>query len=163
MVQWLRICLPNQATQVQSLVWEDPTCCGASKPLHCKYWSPPCSETREAPLTAIRESWYTATKTPGQPKLNKFLKMIITLKQQVYGVCYMLSIVLFIYINLFNRPVTERGGHSCPLCRDKESLTTFVGWEGEVNIQRESRDAIWTQKRGCSGIRGDQYFPLHSF
>ena len=25
-VQWLRICLPMQGTQVRSLVWEDPTC-----------------------------------------------------------------------------------------------------------------------------------------
>ena len=26
LVQWLRICLAMQGTQVQSLVWEDPTC-----------------------------------------------------------------------------------------------------------------------------------------
>ena len=26
-VQWLRICLPMQGTRVQSLVWEDSTCC----------------------------------------------------------------------------------------------------------------------------------------
>ena len=30
--QWLRICLPMQGTQVQALVQEDPTCCGAPKP-----------------------------------------------------------------------------------------------------------------------------------
>ena len=53
--------------------------------------------------------------------------MIITLKEQVYGVWYMLSTLLFTYINVFNHTVTERGGHSCPLCRDKESLTTSVG------------------------------------
>ena len=34
MAQWLRIRLPMQGTQVQSLVWEDPTCCGATKPSH---------------------------------------------------------------------------------------------------------------------------------
>ena len=28
-VQWLRICLPMQGTQVRALVWEDPTCRGA--------------------------------------------------------------------------------------------------------------------------------------
>ena len=28
-----RICLTVQGTQVQSLVWEDPTCCGATKPV----------------------------------------------------------------------------------------------------------------------------------
>ena len=30
-IQWLRICLPMQGTQVQSLVWEDPPCCEAAK------------------------------------------------------------------------------------------------------------------------------------
>ena len=29
--QWLRICLPMQGTRVQSLVREDPACCGATK------------------------------------------------------------------------------------------------------------------------------------
>ena len=28
-----------QGTQVQSLVWEDPTCCGASKPVRHNYWA----------------------------------------------------------------------------------------------------------------------------
>ena len=32
-VQWLRIHLPTQGTQVQSLVQEDPTCIGATKPM----------------------------------------------------------------------------------------------------------------------------------
>ena len=31
--QWLRICLPVQGTGVQSLVREDPTCLGATKPV----------------------------------------------------------------------------------------------------------------------------------
>ena len=30
--QWLRICLPMQRTRVRALVWEDPTCRGATKP-----------------------------------------------------------------------------------------------------------------------------------
>ena len=33
-VQWLGIQLPMQGTQVQSLVWEDATCYGATKPVH---------------------------------------------------------------------------------------------------------------------------------
>ena len=37
--QWLRICLPMQGTQVRSLVWEDPTCRGAAKPVHHNYWA----------------------------------------------------------------------------------------------------------------------------
>ena len=35
--QWLRIHLPMQGTQVQSLVWEDPTCRGATKPVRHNY------------------------------------------------------------------------------------------------------------------------------
>ena len=38
MAQWLRIRLPMQGTRVQSLLWEDPTCCGATKPVH-NYWA----------------------------------------------------------------------------------------------------------------------------
>ena len=36
-VQWLRICLPMQGTQVQLLVWEDPTRRGATKPVRDNY------------------------------------------------------------------------------------------------------------------------------
>ena len=35
--QWLRICLPMQGTWVQALVWEDPTCHGATKPVRHNY------------------------------------------------------------------------------------------------------------------------------
>ena len=35
--QWIRICLPMQGTQVRSLVWEDPTCRGATKPMRHNY------------------------------------------------------------------------------------------------------------------------------
>ncbi|KAJ8775745.1 hypothetical protein J1605_016143 [Eschrichtius robustus] len=31
--QRLRVCLPVQGTQVRALVWEDPTCCGATGPV----------------------------------------------------------------------------------------------------------------------------------
>jgi len=36
-VQWLKVCPAMQETQVQSLVWEDPTYLGAAKPIHHKY------------------------------------------------------------------------------------------------------------------------------
>ena len=39
-VQWLRICLAMQGTQVWSLLWEDTTWCRATKQMHHKYWSP---------------------------------------------------------------------------------------------------------------------------
>ena len=35
--QWLRICLPMQGTQVRALVWEDPTCHGATGPVSHNY------------------------------------------------------------------------------------------------------------------------------
>ena len=36
-VQWLRIHLPMQGTRVQALLREDPTCRGATKPVHHNY------------------------------------------------------------------------------------------------------------------------------
>ena len=38
-VQWLRIHLAMQRTLVWSLVWEDPTCRGAAKPMHHNFWA----------------------------------------------------------------------------------------------------------------------------
>ena len=35
--QWLRICLPMQGTWVQALVWKDPTCRGATRPVSHNY------------------------------------------------------------------------------------------------------------------------------
>ena len=35
--QWLSIHLPTQGTRVQSLIWEDPTCLGATKPVRPNY------------------------------------------------------------------------------------------------------------------------------
>ena len=37
--QWLRIRLPMQRTPVRALVQEDPTCRGATKPVHHNYWA----------------------------------------------------------------------------------------------------------------------------
>ena len=37
--QWLRIRLPMQGTRVWALVREDPTCCGATKPVGHNYWA----------------------------------------------------------------------------------------------------------------------------
>ena len=36
-VQWLRICLTMQGTWVQSLVWKDPKCHRAKKPMPHNY------------------------------------------------------------------------------------------------------------------------------
>ena len=35
--QWLRIRLPMQGTRVRALVWEDPTCRGATGSVHHNY------------------------------------------------------------------------------------------------------------------------------
>ena len=35
--QWLRVCLPMQGTRVRALVWEDPTCRGATEPVSHNY------------------------------------------------------------------------------------------------------------------------------
>ena len=37
--QWLRIHLPMQGTRVRALVREDPTCRGATEPVHHYYWA----------------------------------------------------------------------------------------------------------------------------
>ena len=84
-VQWLRIQLPMQGTQVQSLDQEDATCCRASKPVHRNSLSASSlrSATREAaavrsshtdeeqpPLAEMRESLRVAMKTQNNQKLN---------------------------------------------------------------------------------------------
>ena len=35
--QWLGVCLPVQGTRVRALVWEDPTCRGATGPVSHNY------------------------------------------------------------------------------------------------------------------------------
>ena len=86
-VQWIRICLPTQGTQVRSLVGEDVTCLGELSLCNIATTTEPvlhslCSATREttamrslftattkeSPLTITRESLCTAV----QPNLNKF-------------------------------------------------------------------------------------------
>ena len=51
-VQWLRICLPMQRTQVRALVWEGPTCRGSTGPVSHNYWacaSGACAPQQERP------------------------------------------------------------------------------------------------------------------
>ena len=79
---WLRIPQPMQGTWVQSLFWEDSTCCGATKPMCHNCWAPRVQEpqpskpehltsvfhTREA--TTVR-SLSTATWSPSLSQLEK--------------------------------------------------------------------------------------------
>ena len=57
MIQWVRIRLPMQETWVPSLVWEDSTCHGATKP-----------ESLE-PVLEIRGA--TALRSPSSVELQK--------------------------------------------------------------------------------------------
>ena len=49
-----------QGTRVQALVWEDPTCRGATKPVRHNYWArvppllSPCATTTEAHMPRAR-------------------------------------------------------------------------------------------------------------
>ena len=38
-VQWSRVCLATQRTPVPFLIWEDPTCLRATKPMRHNYWA----------------------------------------------------------------------------------------------------------------------------
>ena len=64
-VQWLRICLPMQETRVRALVWEDPTCRGATRPMSHNYWacaSEACAQQQERPRQweARAPRWWVA-------------------------------------------------------------------------------------------------------
>ena len=84
-VQWLRIHLSTQGTEVQYLAWEDPRCHGAAKPMHHNYcactlqqektlqWKLHISQWRVAPPAATTESPCAATKIQcSQKSINKF-------------------------------------------------------------------------------------------
>ena len=89
MAQWLRICLPMQGTRVRALVWEDPTCRGATRPMSHKITEParlepvlrnkrgrdserPAHRDEEwPPLATTRESPHTEMRTQHSNKLNK--------------------------------------------------------------------------------------------
>ena len=64
-VQWLGIHLAMQGTWVRSLIWEDPTCFGITKPVCCNYWAwwapePVYHKERES----VRKILHDAVKIP---------------------------------------------------------------------------------------------------
>ena len=92
MAQWLRICLPMQGTRVRALVWEDPTCRGAPRPVSHNYWacaSGACAPQQERPrqweartprwrVSPARCNWRKPShrnEDPTQPKINKLIKL----------------------------------------------------------------------------------------
>ena len=86
--QWLGVCLPMQGRRVRALVWEDPTCPGATRPVSHNYWV--CASGAWAPQQE-RPRWWEAraprwgvapachnwrkpshrNEDPTQPKINK--------------------------------------------------------------------------------------------
>ena len=73
--------LPMLGTQVPSLVWEDPTCLGATKPVSharepvlCNKRSPGTTTREQLLLIAVRES-LCAAKTQHSQKLEKKKKI----------------------------------------------------------------------------------------
>ena len=86
--QWLRIHLPMRGTRVRALVWEDPTCRGAARPVSHNYWacaSGACAPQQERPrqwearaprwrVASARRNWRKPShrnEDAAQPKINK--------------------------------------------------------------------------------------------
>ena len=85
-----------QGTRVRALVWEDPTCCGATKPTSHNYWAcvpqllkPAClepvlhnkrSHRDEKPVH--RDEDPTQPKKINKNKINKFIKKKKIIKEE---------------------------------------------------------------------------------
>ena len=68
---WLGIHLPMQRTRVRSLVREDPTCLGATKPVHHNYWAcalGPPSHNCWSPRATTTEARVPRAHAPQQEK-----------------------------------------------------------------------------------------------
>ena len=70
-VQWLRIHLPMQGTRVQSLVWEDPTCRGATKPVSHNYWACMSQLLKPVGLEPMLHNKRSHHSKPHSPQLEK--------------------------------------------------------------------------------------------
>ena len=71
MAQWIRICLPMQGTQVWSLLREDSTRCGVTKPANWNYWTPVCLEPVLCKQTPRRETCALQLSRPRSLQLEK--------------------------------------------------------------------------------------------
>ena len=86
-VQWLGVRLPMWGTRVRALVWEDPTCRGATRPVRHNYWacaSGACAPQQERPwrwearaprwrVAPARRNWRKPShrgEDTTQPKIN---------------------------------------------------------------------------------------------
>ena len=68
--QWLRIRLPMQGTRVRALVWEDPTCRGATKPVRHNY--------RACALEPVHHNYWACALEP--PSHNYWARVLQLLK-----------------------------------------------------------------------------------
>ena len=85
--RWLRVCLPMQGTRVRALVWEDPTCRGATGPVRHNYWacaSGACAPQQERPrqwearaprwgVAPARRNWRKPSRRNGDPTEPKII------------------------------------------------------------------------------------------
>ena len=81
MVQWLRILLPFQRTQVWSLVREDSTCRGATKPVCHNYWACFLQLLKpKHPRAMLCEREATTMRSPSSPTCHKWIKSRAAMK-----------------------------------------------------------------------------------
>ena len=104
--QWSRIHLPVQATRVWSLIWDDPTCCTATNPVHHIYWARDPQQEKPPEWEALTpqvEKSPCSRKDPAQPKINKIIKLFrrkmwedltfhIFIDSNILTICYMKKI-----------------------------------------------------------------------
>ena len=71
-IQWIKLQVPVQGTQVPSLVWEDPTCLGATQPVCQSYWALGCNYWAHEPrATCLATREATALRSLSLPQLEK--------------------------------------------------------------------------------------------
>ena len=122
MVQWIRICLPIQETQVWSLVQEASSGWGSAKPMGRNYWAralvpaslnhwarvlqllkpacpepvlpqrSPCAASKSSPCSLQLEKACAKHKDPVQP--NKYIKLKKTLSYKSQGLSLSTSDIL---------------------------------------------------------------------
>ena len=82
--QWLRIRLPMQGTWVRSLVWEDPTCHGATNPMRHNYWDcalEPASHNYWARVPQLLKPVHPTACAPQQEKPPQWEARALQLKK----------------------------------------------------------------------------------
>ena len=115
MAQWLRICLPMQGTRVWALVWEDPTCCGATQPRATTteactprarapqqekppQWEAHAPQWRVTPAHRNERKPVCSNEDPTQPKINFkkiYCRLVFCSGFQYFNKCSCPELILF--------------------------------------------------------------------